>query len=95
MAYYATVYNQAIHGLGQAGCPPCTITAGAQCLPCPEGADLPECEGCVGGRLPEAEVAWADRSKWVYPVVMAVVSAIAVGLATAYATRKLRIPAGG
>lgn len=39
--------------LGQA-CPQCSIASGTACIPCPDGSELPECQGCVGGRPPNA-----------------------------------------
>jgi len=36
-----------------AGCGECEIVVGDGCIPCPAGADFPECAGCIDGTRPE------------------------------------------
>ena len=78
-----------LRGLAGA-CGPCQVSSGADCLPCPDGADLPECEGCVEGTAPS--------SFWEHPlfapVVVAVVSTVATALVVGALTR-VKIPVGG
>jgi len=74
-------------GLGQ-GCPPCHLLIDSRCVACPEGADLPECDGCVEGRPPEAVVPWYERPL-AGPVVVGLVSAVAIGVAIPLIRRQL------
>lgn len=104
MAYYASAQNmpipslgraslhetsrdQRLHGLGQA-CPPCYIPAGGQCVSCPEGSDLPECLDCVGGQLRLGPMPWYERPL-AGPVVVGLVSAVALGIAVPFIRRQL------
>lgn len=59
-------------------CPPCAISIGTECIPCPPGAEetMPECEGCAGGRSPKASI-W-ERSRFLAPVVIGVATTLAV-----------------
>ena len=59
--------------LGDA-CGDCQIVVGDGCLPCPNGSDFPECQGCVDG----ARTAKTDVTKDVLvPVVIGVVTTLA------------------
>jgi hypothetical protein len=84
-AYYQTRYNQQINGLGQA-CPECSFWNGSACAPCPDGSDLPECEGCEGGRS-TAQSSFFERSTFWGPVIVGTVTTIAGAFALAYMMR--------
>lgn len=99
MAYYATRHNQRIQpdslgapspdGLGQA-CPPCSIWTGAACIPCPEGADLPECRGCEAGEPILREVSFWERSGFWSPVIIGTMTTVAGALAIWYVMERGR-----
>lgn len=104
MAYYGTVQNLPIHGLGSTSlhetildprlhglgqsCPPCYIPAGGQCVACPEGSSLPECADCVGGQLMRGPIPWYERPL-AGPIVIGLVSAVALGIAVPIIRRQL------
>ncbi len=73
-------------GLG-ASCGPCEVSAGDRCLPCPNGSDLPECDGCVDGM---AKAAWYEHPL-AGPVAVGVATAVATGIAMAF-LKKRRVP---
>lgn len=55
-------------------CGPCQIASSSECVPCPDGSDLPECSGCVEGST--------ATSFWEHPLF----APVAVGVVTAVAT---------
>jgi len=62
--------------LGSA-CGECEIVVGDTCIPCPNGADFPECVGCIDGMRPER----ADLGKdLLIPIVVGVATTLAVAL---------------
>lgn len=69
--------------LGQA-CGDCQIQYGPQCVPCPEGSDLPECYGCIQGVKVKKEP-WFDKKDIATAVVTGVITAIVV----TYVTKKV------
>lgn len=61
------------------GCSECEIVVGDSCIPCPNGADFPECAGCIDGARPEK----TDVTKDVLvPVVIGVVTTLTIALIT-------------
>ena len=71
-------------------CGDCQITDGDRCLPCPDGSDVDECQGCVGG---------ARAGKWydnplAGPVAIGVLTAIGTGIALALIKKSTHIPVG-
>lgn len=94
MAYYETIANLPIDGLGKIiavgeACPPCSIASEGRCVPCPEGADLPECKGCIEGQPAPIEVPWYERPV-MGPVVIGTLTTLAATLAVAYLARERR-----
>ncbi len=58
-------------------CGDCMIVVGSDCIPCPDGANFPECVGCINGERPEK----TDPVKDVLvPVVIGVFTTLAVAL---------------
>lgn len=58
-------------------CGDCEITVGSGCLPCPSGADFPECAGCIDGMRPER----SDLAKdLLVPIAIGVATTLAVAL---------------
>lgn len=84
-AYYQTRYNRQIQGLGQL-CPKCSFYSGTACVPCPDGSDLPECEGCEGG-YSTAKPGFFERSAFWGPVIVGTMTTIAGAFALAYVMR--------
>lgn len=69
--------------LGDA-CGDCMIVVGDGCLPCPNGTDFAECDGCVNGARPEK----ADVTKDILvPVVIGVLTTLAIALITSKLSR--------
>lgn len=79
-------------GIGalRGGCGPCEISAGDRCLPCPDGSDLEECAGCVGGQAPTH---WYDNAL-LGGVAIGVLTAIGTGVAVAMLKKRTKIPVG-
>lgn len=67
--------------LGSA-CGECEIVVGSGCLPCPHGADFPECAGCIDGARPE-------RTDWAKDLLVPVAIGVATTLAVALIAKKL------
>lgn len=61
---------------------------GDRCVPCPEGADFPECRGCVGGRLPTGPMPWYERPL-AAPLIIGLVSAVTLGIAVPLIRKQL------
>ena len=69
------------------GCPECHISnPGGGCTPCPEGTDLPECQGCFDAAVEEG---FLSRHK--DEIMLAGITAIVSGLALYYA-QKVGVP---
>jgi hypothetical protein len=62
--------------LGDA-CGDCSIVVGDGCVPCPNGADFPECAGCIDGARPEKTDITKDL---LIPIVVGVATTLAVAL---------------
>lgn len=69
-------------------CGPCQISAGGQCISCPDGSDLAECEGCVDGRLEEQPENWVRKYEVIPAVVVALATAAAVSLMNYYVLKE-------
>lgn len=72
-------------------CADCQLTDGDRCVPCPEGSDLPECDGCVGG---------ARATKWyenpiASTVAIGILTALGTGIAIALLKKETRLPVAG
>lgn len=60
-------------------CGDCSIVVGGGCMPCPNGADFPECAGCIDGARPNR----TDLTKDVFlPVVIGVATTLTIALIT-------------
>ncbi len=64
--------------LGSA-CSDCEIVVGADCIPCPNGSDFPECAGCIDGARPERTDFVRDLG---VPIVIGVLTTLAIALIT-------------
>ncbi len=58
-------------------CGDCMIVVGNGCLPCPDGADFPECAGCIDGMRPERADLGRDL---LIPIVVGVATTLEVAL---------------
>ncbi len=76
----------AVQRLG-ATCGECQIVVGNECLPCPEGSDFPECDGCVDGA--RAQQKWHEGFWGI--VTMGIVSSLVVTVGSAYLLHKARV----
>ena len=72
------------------GCGPCEIDSGGECIPCPEGADIDECAGCVAGARPTA---WYD-SPLAGPIAIGIATAVGTGIVLALIRRTTHVPVG-
>lgn len=68
-------------------CGPCQISAGGQCVTCPDGSDLPECVGCEGGELVD-EGGWIERHDVVPSIIIGVATAAAISLFSYYVLKE-------
>jgi hypothetical protein len=84
-AAVAAMKRSGTAGLGT-GCGPCEITSGGQCLPCPNGSDLPECGGCVDG-VQTAKAPWYEHPL-VGPIALGVATAVGISVATAFLKKR-------
>lgn len=75
-----------LRGLGEGGCPPCAIQVSGQCMPCPDGTDFPECQGCIDG-MPPPKSSWTD-SIW-GAVAIGVVTTLAVTVASTWVLKRV------
>jgi hypothetical protein len=75
-------------------CADCQFTDGDRCLPCPEGSDLPECAGCVGGARPVVAPKWY-QNPIAQTVGIGVLTALGTGLAIAFLKKETKLPVGG
>lgn len=80
-------------GVGALGdaCDPCQINDGERCVPCPDGADLPECSGCVDGQPP----ATITSNPLVSAIALGVLTAIGTGIVLAFLKKETKIPVSG
>jgi hypothetical protein len=73
-----------------ADCGPCQIDNGAGgCVPCPDGADLPECTGCVNGAPPPPSIV---ANPFVSAVAVGVLTMVATGVVFALLKKSTKIP---
>lgn len=57
-------------------------------MQCPEDSDLPECDGCVGGRIEEEPQNWIQRYEVIPAVIVALATAAAVSLMNYYVLKE-------
>lgn len=69
-------------------CGPCQISAGGQCVTCPNDSDLPECEDCVDGKLVDEPQNWIQRYEVIPAVIVALATAGAVSLMNYYVLKE-------
>jgi hypothetical protein len=79
-------------GLG-AACGPCQITDGDRCLPCPNGSDVDECQGCVDGQPVMAKPKWYEHPLF-GPIAIGVTTTVATAIALAVLKKKTHVPVG-
>ena len=71
-------------------CGPCEVSDGERCLPCPNDADLPECQGCVDGQPPQT----ISNNPLASAIAIGVLTAVGTGIVLALLKKKTRIPVG-
>lgn len=78
---FSQAARQAVTGLG---CGPCQV--GPACQTCPNGSDLPECDGCIDGQpAPVARTFW--EHPLAAPVAIGVATTLAASIAMYFAKR--------
>jgi hypothetical protein len=74
-----------IVAVGQADCAPCHFVYKEQCVPCPPGADLLECQGC--GTERKQPSGWRRYGP---EIAVGVVTAVLVTLASGWVLSRLQ-----
>jgi hypothetical protein len=70
-----------------AGCPSCTFLVGGDCVPCPAGADFPECANCSNEQptqIPSAMSFWTT-------VAIGFTTMMLVTVGSRYMLKKLKL----
>lgn len=70
-------------------CPECSYLSSGSCVWCPDGADVPGCEGCVAHHRPAPP--WFRRSEVLVPMAVAVATTVAATIVTTLTMRKLKM----